>query len=184
MMFCDARFKVVLNWSNNMKNNAFLAMLLAAALQASSAYASVIVHLDETFESGASFSGNLTFDDTSTNLLAVNGVLSGGSYGTDNINWVYNHGLSANPESGIYVDFLMDGSDPNYSHHIGISWASPVLGQLTLINSADQNYWNQIDYIDKMVSYTVTNAVPVPAAAWLLGSGLLGLMAVVRLKAA
>lgn len=176
-----------------MKNNALLAMLMAAALQASSAYASVIVHLDETFESGASFSGYLTFNDDSTNLLAVNGVLSGGDYGTDNIiSWVYNHGSSANPETGIYSDFLMYESDsklmyestPNFSHWIGISWASSMPGQLELINPDNSSYWNQIDYTDMMKSYTVTNAIPVPAAAWLLGSGLLGLMGVARRKSA
>lgn len=175
-----------------MKNNVFRAMLMVAALQASSAYASVLVHLDETFQSGASFSGDLTFNDDSTNLLAVNGVLSGGSYGTNNISWVFNHGSSANPEIGIYSDFLMYESDsklmyesdPNYSHWIGISWASPVPGQLKLINPDDSSYWNQIDYTDMMASYTVTTAVPVPAAAWLLGSGLLGLMGVARRKAA
>jgi hypothetical protein len=53
--------------------------VLALSLQCNNASANFTTQLNETFQSGATFSGILTFDDGIANLLAVNGTLSGGT---------------------------------------------------------------------------------------------------------
>jgi hypothetical protein len=61
--------------------------LVAVALAAAAGVAAADehIHLNETYASGATFSGDLTFTNGFQMLTGVDGTLSGGSYGTEAI---------------------------------------------------------------------------------------------------
>ena len=160
-----------------------VAVTLAAA--GSVAFADEHIHLNETYASGATFSGDLTFSDGFSMLTGVNGTLSGGSYGTDTIGWTWwvGQGFSSpqdddgNPATN--EDWLMDGSAPNiYSHFIGLSWSAPG-GNFQLTLSPNTNvYYAGVNAFDAAVSASVSTVPESTNAAMLVaGLGLLGAMA-------
>jgi len=166
--------------------NKIMTGLVAVALAATAGVAAADqhIHLDETYASGATFSGDLTFTNGFQMLTGVNGTLSGASYGTDTIGWTWwqGSGLTApqdddgNPATS--EDWLMDGTDTgHYSHYIGLSWSAPG-GHFQLTLSPDTNvYYAGINSSDAVVSASVS-AVPESTNATMLvaGLGLLGLM--------
>ncbi len=87
--------------------------------------------LQETFASGATFNGTLTFLPDYSNLTAVSGFLSGGAYGNDYINWIWNPTVNFAAAGG-YVpnyggNFLMDGTTcgiqcGTYTYFITLTW--------------------------------------------------------------
>src|SRR5262245_17679744 len=106
-----------------------LAGLLASVSLAyvSTASAVITTTLHEDFASGAQFNGVLTFSNTYNALLDVNGVLSGGSYGTQNITWTWcigtgqdytDRNYDSNPAT--YEDWLMGGPE-------GVLTATPYI---------------------------------------------------------
>jgi hypothetical protein len=66
----------------------------------------------------------------------------------------------------------------------------PTLGGQTGLNTAVADGWTKLDNVFSLVNPTVpgqdfvVQVVPIPAAAWLLGSGLLGLFGLARRKTA
>lgn len=167
-----------------------LTALVTAALAAASGVAAADehIHLDETYASGATFSGDLTFTNGFQTLTAVDGTLSGASYGTDAIGWTWwaAHGVTTpqdddgNPATS--EDWLMDGSAPDtYGHYIGLSWSAPG-GNFQLTLTPDTNvYYAGINAFDAVVSATVSGVSPVPessdAAMLVAGLGLLSVLA-------
>jgi hypothetical protein len=76
--------------------------------------------LQETFQSGASFSGTITFDSATFTATGVTGTLSGYQYGTtgfvggsatDNINWVFDP--TFNSSTLPLVSTILVDADPN-----------------------------------------------------------------------
>ena len=133
----------------------------------------------------ATFSGGFTFDSATDQLSSVNVIVGGpsgfaGTYTYQYLPWnggnPTNLGMmyaansaSANVFAMLFMSFdsLLDGSP-------GISYLTQAAG-----------YNLPGNYIDQGVTGGVqVSAVPVPAAAWLFGSGLLGLIGVARRKAA
>ncbi|VAW14734.1 hypothetical protein MNBD_BACTEROID05-118 [hydrothermal vent metagenome] len=52
----------------------------------------------------------------------------------------------------------------------------------TYVGSVNGNYFNNFFYGDALLTITDTNTVPIPAAVWLFGSGLIGLVGFARRK--
>ncbi len=106
--------------------------------------------------------------------------------------------ISESVSTGSFVDFIIDG-DTTMTFGSGNSGTppqiptllQPVLGENLLIGhlSDDINMLNSITSSDFSGAYILSNetisitSVPVPAAAWLFGSGLIGLIGLVRRKA-
>jgi len=163
---------------------AVIVMLLPLVLYSTGASASVVEQLHETFASGATFTGQVTFTDAFDNILAVNGTLTGSSFGPspDRITWVWWTASETNG-SGVYSNFLMDGTGTSssnyltYQQFIEINWSA---APLKLVNTGPITYLpNSINYSDQMTSYAFSS-VPLPGALLLFGPGLAGLALVRR----
>ena len=183
-------------------------LAIAAALSLSmgfieSAQADSIYALSETFQSGATFNGNVTFD-VDFNAIAVNGVLTGYSTSqtgpvyvaggsvidssiSESINWVA--WVSGNYAPAPISQNRLNDADPSgsVSNHILFTIdftnpASPSLSYdtaLDLYNGINASFGNY----DPLVSGSVS-AVPLPAAIWLFGSALAGFIGYSRRKSA
>ncbi|MEI6333560.1 MAG: hypothetical protein WCS87_03305 [Methylococcaceae bacterium] len=182
-------------------------LAIAAALSLSmgfieSARADSIYALSETFESGATFNGNVTFD-VDFNAIAVNGVLTG--YSTSQTGPVYVAGGfvidSSVSESINWVDYVgynyavapisqnrLDDADPSglVSNSIlfTIDFTNPASPSFNTISDLSYNGINTYsNTADPLVSGSVAQ-VPLPAAIWLFGWALAGFIGFSRHKSA
>jgi len=85
-----------------------------------SARASVVESVNMNFQSGATFSGLMTFADDFSSISAVTGTLFGysstfGAYyqpdTSTNITWLFNHGTNQSSAPGTFSEYLLDGQD-------------------------------------------------------------------------
>lgn len=144
--------------------------------------------MSETFGSGAVFNGTVTFQDDFSNVLAVDGWLTGGSYGNDHINWVWdpttNFASGFGPQYG--GNFLMDGTPGAWSYFIAFTWDFDNATNLQFSSpggtySDSSNVGgNNVNYVDPIVSGSIGSAVPEPATSALFGGGLLALAACMK----
>ncbi|HEX9023926.1 MAG TPA: PEP-CTERM sorting domain-containing protein [Geobacteraceae bacterium] len=169
-----------------MKKLIILVCFMALGLQCNNAAALYVTNLNETFQSGATFSGTLTFNNSLTDLLSVSGTLSGAGYGVDPISWVWwspgGVGGTSLPINGsnIYANFLMDGTPPGqFQHFIEIDWVgggSSLILDSSLGSFVQGSPGNAVNYSDPMVSYhTSSSTVPEPGTFLFFGVGLAGL---------
>lgn len=84
--------------------------------------------------------------------------------------------------------YVCEYSDHTFTNAL-LSFGDVVVAELNISRSVNWNLWNiEGDYIAELGTITMlvdntegnTSPVPVPAAAWLLGSGLIGLVGVAR----
>ncbi len=164
------------------------ATLAATCLLIGQASATVVRSVSMSFQSGAMFTGTVTFADDYSSVLDVNGILTGYQYGTfgyqgsgsDTINWIWSNGDNYSSGAGNYSTYLMDGPGSGYTSASYSNWiefaynysSAPIL-TFTAGASGD-GYDNFIDYVDPMVSGNI-GATPLPAALPLFASGLGGL---------
>jgi hypothetical protein len=169
-----------------MKQLAILVILgLSLALTASAAN---VLDLQETFASGATFNGTVTFTSDYSNVTAVDGYLVGGPYGDDYINWIWDPtrdwASSFGPEYG--GNFLMDGTTcgngcGDYTYWITLTWDFSAAPDLVLASPGGvlaEEGGNNVNYYDALVSGSFGSVVPEPATLGLfvLGLGALGLV--------
>jgi hypothetical protein len=154
-----------------------------AVLGASSANASIILHIDETFASGATVVGTVTAADNYSAFTAVDATLSGGGYGTDHLNWIWDPSTNFNNNGGsVYGNFLMDGSISGgytYFDTISINYSNPSHPVFDTTGSTlSASGGNNINYSDAFVSGSISS-VP-ETSTWLMmlagfaGLGFLG----------
>ena len=158
---------------------------LAALLASAGPAAAATINLTENFASGATFTGTLTFSNNYDEFQAVNGVLSGGSYGTQAIDWTWwigtgqpsvAHDYDGNPAT--YEDWAMNGTPSSWSTFIGLSWSAPGgVFQLALVPDTSV-YHAGINSIDPAVSYSLS-AVPESGTLAMMMAGL-GALALLR----
>ena len=163
---------------------ASVAVVLCLALVS---YAAPVQTLNETFASGATFTGTLTFLPDYSNLTAVDGWLTGGPYGNDHINWIWNPG--ANFASGYGPqyggNFLMDGvANTSWQYFITITWDFSNAPNLVLATPGpilNDRGGNNVVYADPLVSGSFS-PVPEPGTLMMFGSGVVGLAGLLRRK--
>lgn len=166
----------------------FFAGLAAAALFATgAARADVLENVQMTFASGATFVGQVSFSDDFSQMLAVNGLLSGGDggYGNDPIGWIWNPAVNFSSGDGNLSNFLLDGPADSYNNFIllAVNASDPTQLQFTT-GASFAGADNTVDYGDAMVSGSITavSQVPEPSRLPLFAAGLAALALVARRK--
>jgi hypothetical protein len=165
MLIC-LPFRQILNpITTNMKLKA-AAMFGAMLCFALTSKADKILRLDESFASGATFSGDLTFNADYSNLVAVNGLLQGGTYGSDSINriWDLNYNFAAlggyGPNMG--GNFLMDSRPGGgFNYFITLTWDFSNASNLLVVTPGpilSSTGGNNVSYFDPLVAGRFSSA--------------------------
>jgi PEP-CTERM motif len=171
------------------------ATLIAVSFISAGANAVVVDVVNMTFQSGATFSGDVSFANNYSSVTGVTGILTGYQYGNynyqgsgfDSINWVLSIGNNFSTGANNYSTFLMDGSTGGaFSNFIQFAYnyaAAPTLIFTSGVSLGGSNVAtdNYINYVDPMVSGTISpfgtiSSVPEPQtyAMLLAGLGLIG----------
>lgn len=163
----------------SIKKTVLASLFAFAALAAPSAKADIIEQVNMTFQSGATFSGDVSFANDFSSFDAVTGTLTGGPYGTDSINWVWS-GNNFSTGADNFSNWLMDGSNVGYTYYIQFAYNyadAPTLNFTSGVSyNGDDNY---INYSDPLVSGNISS-VPEPASMALLGVGMIGTAVMAR----
>ncbi len=167
--------------------NVLFASVLAFGL-AFAGRADVALTVNETFASGATFEGQVTFLNDYSNVTAVDGTLAGGIYGSDHINWIWDPTINWAQSFGHFGpqyggNFLMDGTTcgnecGSWSYFVTFTWdfsAAPNLVFASPGGVLAEYGGNNVSYTDPLVSGTIGSAVPEPSAISMLVIVLAGL---------
>ena len=76
----------------------------------------------------------------------------------------------------------MDGSDHAHTSNAGITYHDLMNPSIFNGERRDISYID-LQMLSEAYGYNIISAVPIPAAVWLFGSGLLGLLGFSRMKA-
>ncbi|HEY3756505.1 MAG TPA: hypothetical protein VGL42_10185 [Opitutaceae bacterium] len=137
--------------------------------------------LTEQFQSGATFTGTVTFDAGGDTLTGVNGWLNGGGYGSEQIDQLWdssNYASGYGPDLGgnylLGADYWLGAGDL-----IAITWDfsnAPVLALTSPGGVLALQGGNSVDYGDPLVSGSfgpaIASAPDAADTAWLLAASL------------
>ncbi len=162
-----------------MKLMNILAGTAFAVLGVTSANATILLHIDETFASGATVVGTVTAANDYSSFTAVDATLSGGSYGSDHLGWIWDPSTNFDTNGGkVYGNFLMDGSQGGgytYFDTISINYSNPSHPVFDTTGSVLSAYGgNNINYVDPMVHGSIS-AVPELSTWAMMLAGFAGL---------
>lgn len=157
---------------------------IITAGMASVAAGDVIENIHEDFLSGAHFNGTVSFLDDFNNVTGVDGFLTGGPYGNDHIDWIWDptFNFAASFGSQFGGNFLMDGTTcgsmcGSWQYFITFTWDRSNAPSIALATPSSDILsalgGNNINYDDPMIDGTI--GAPEPASLALLGSALGGL---------
>jgi hypothetical protein len=172
-------------------------LITALAILAGSAQADVVHNLTMNFQSGAQFTGTVTFKNDYSSLLDASGSVTSGFYPGFTVGWTWYQGAgpidSQNEDAlpNTLEDYLMQGPDIDHSdfNQIGISWFLPVnagLPQLAITGATFRASRSINASQDVITSFSFgqgtvlpNNSVPEPGSVALVGlaalAGLAGL---------
>ena len=148
----------------------------AALTFAVPAAASVVLPLQMTFQSGATFSGAVTLANDYSQVTAVAGVLHGYAYqggydgvSDDPISWIWHPGVNYSTAPSTFETFLMDGPADDYAAYS--HWITLTYDYSRGFAFSNAGYGNNVDYVDD-----VGSAAPEPAgwALMILGFAAVG----------
>lgn len=168
-----------------LKRTLLTSAALLSALSAPAVFAGVDENITLNFQSGASFTGVVTFANDFSSYNAVNGTLLGydaGNFsyagsGSDAISWVWdstNYSL-AGPNS--FSNWLMDGTTSlNYTNYITFGYYYDATGITSIFGGGtdSSNTITNANGVDPLVSSSFSR-VPEPDSLALFGLGLVAL---------
>lgn len=171
--------------------NCFLSMVSAIAIMlfSSSASAALVTYYfqyDETGVGTGILSGSITLEESSVNNLVFS--FSGVSSVTLNAS-----GTSSDGTFNDFTSVAFNGFDLSSGGSVNLAEQDPLVHDFNLVGgtweAVEENLIGPISgsleiYALSYLSTTEISTVPVPAAAWLFGSGLLGLIGIARRKKA
>jgi hypothetical protein len=185
---------------------------VCASFTLGTAWADISQNVSETFKSGATFNGTVTFLNDYSNLTGVNGILSGGNgvgtgglgYGNDAITWIFyppnNYASSYGPQYG--ENFLMDGPPcsvanvaagncDTFTNFIEFTWDHSGAPNLVFANPGgvlgDPNNsftgGNNVSDDDALVSGTIGGGNATPEPSYFaVGAGIVALIGFRKLR--
>ena len=171
-----------------------LASVTSALVLSTSVNSAIIYQFDFTNLSGfqygtvEQFSISLSYPDVvTTSGMSVLTSLPLTDYsvsyaGTNNLGW---WGFDDDENSTMTDDtFIYSGRSILFRPDNDLWLGGYLTAPGTYIGSVNGNYFNNVFNGDALLTITDTNTVPIPAAVWLFGSGLIGLVGFAKRKKA
>lgn len=169
---------------NNVTVRTLLLGVGLTGLMSTSAHATRLETLSLAFQSGATFSGTVSFTNDYTAITGIDGILTGysatdfsyvGGAATDHISWILNPGYNYNYSSdpNVFATYAFDGAAGDFTsvnNQLTIAYDFSAAPNLVLAAVGDGN---TVNYTDVQVSGGFS-PVPLPGAFPMFAAALAG----------